>query len=315
MPSDSFEYDLFLSHNSKDKAAVQYLAARLEDESGFKIFLDIWNLVPGAPWQEALERALEKSRVVMVFLGPSGISAWHNEEMRAALNARAQDPRRGVIPVLLPGGQKPPQGKIPAFLRRLTWVAFQDSLDDEDALHRLVAGVRGQPPGRGADAGNLPPSEPESSPPQQEAPRSVGPVFHGNFEGTYVGRDQTNIQKYEDRSVNVHGALSGSTIITGDGNQVQAGPAPTPEEFSQLLAQIQAMLAQANLQPGEYQELDADLRTVVEQVEKPKPNKAIILKSLGGMVEFLANAATVATVAPQLAEMSAQALTWAKALF
>jgi hypothetical protein len=50
-------YDVFLSHNSADKPAVEYLAQRLR-QGGLKPFLDKWHLVPGDPWQGALEKAL-----------------------------------------------------------------------------------------------------------------------------------------------------------------------------------------------------------------------------------------------------------------
>jgi hypothetical protein len=44
--SDQPTYDVFLSHNSADKAAVEILARRLREEAGLNPFLDMWNLVP-----------------------------------------------------------------------------------------------------------------------------------------------------------------------------------------------------------------------------------------------------------------------------
>ncbi len=61
-------YDVFLSHASADRPAVEALARRLR-EDGIEPFLDKWCLVPGDPWQEALEDALESSRTCAVFLG------------------------------------------------------------------------------------------------------------------------------------------------------------------------------------------------------------------------------------------------------
>ena len=52
-------YDVFLSHNSLDKDAVEALARRLEDDAGIHPFLDKWHLIPGNPWQEELEGALD----------------------------------------------------------------------------------------------------------------------------------------------------------------------------------------------------------------------------------------------------------------
>ena len=78
------QYDVFLSHNSADKLAVEELARRLV-KAGIQPWLDTWNLIPGEPWQETLEEALDACRTVAVFLGPSGIGPWQNEEMRAAI--------------------------------------------------------------------------------------------------------------------------------------------------------------------------------------------------------------------------------------
>ncbi len=54
-------YDVFLSHATDDKPAVEALARRLHGD-GLEPFLDKWHLVPGEPWQEALEVALTTIR-------------------------------------------------------------------------------------------------------------------------------------------------------------------------------------------------------------------------------------------------------------
>ena len=41
---------VFLSHNSRDKPAVEELAYALLDH-GIRPWLDKWNLIPGRPWQ------------------------------------------------------------------------------------------------------------------------------------------------------------------------------------------------------------------------------------------------------------------------
>ena len=134
-------YDVFLSHNSADKLAVQTLADRLR-AAGLAPFLDIWHLIPGTPWQEGIEEALEASATVAVFVGPSGITPWHSEELRAALDraVRGRDDYR-VIPVLLPGAD---EGSVSGFLNRRVWVDFRSGLGDEAARQRLVAGIKGE---------------------------------------------------------------------------------------------------------------------------------------------------------------------------
>ena len=137
-------FDVFLSHNSQDKASVEALAERLKSEAGLRPFLDKWHLVPGTRWQPRLEEALEKSQAVAVFFGPSGVAPWHDEEVRVALaNAVRTREEYRVIPVLLPGAKAE---DVTGFLAQRTWVDFRAGLEDAAAFTRLVAGIKGQAP-------------------------------------------------------------------------------------------------------------------------------------------------------------------------
>ncbi len=79
--------------------------------------------IPGEPWQEALEDALEASRTCAVFVGKK-LGPWQHEEMCAALDERVRDGGFRVIPALLPGTLMPGKTGLPRVLRRLTWVEF-----------------------------------------------------------------------------------------------------------------------------------------------------------------------------------------------
>ena len=70
--------------------------------------------------------------------------------MRLALQRRVNSRERKlrVLPVILPGGQRAKESDLPGFLQGTTWVEFSQSLDEEDALHRLECGIKGIPPGR-----------------------------------------------------------------------------------------------------------------------------------------------------------------------
>ena len=108
--AEEARYDIFLSHNSVDKPAVEALARRLVT-AGVQPWLDTWNLIPGEPFQEAVEEALDGCATCAIFVGPSGTGPWQNEEMRAAIQRRAEESRAGerpfrVIPVLLPGAER-----------------------------------------------------------------------------------------------------------------------------------------------------------------------------------------------------------------
>jgi len=143
-------FQVFLSHSVADKPAVEEIGRRLLKE-GIEAWLDKWHLIPGDPWQPAIENALAESETCAVFVGPGGFGPWQNEEMRAAIDRRVRDSNRRfrVIPVLLPGAQRAERSSLPAFLVATTWVEFRDSLDDQDAFHRLVSGIRGVEPGAG----------------------------------------------------------------------------------------------------------------------------------------------------------------------
>jgi energy-coupling factor transporter ATP-binding protein EcfA2 len=153
MPDDQF-FDAFLSYSRNDKSAVEELARRLVDEAKLKPWLDKWNLIPGEPWQEELEEALDRSHTCAVFIGPGCIGPWQNEEMRSALDTRVKKPGFRVVPVLLPGASLPERGQLPRFLSRLTWVDFRSpaGFGNKEEFLRLVAGIRGIAPGRWDEA-------------------------------------------------------------------------------------------------------------------------------------------------------------------
>ncbi|MDQ3007068.1 MAG: TIR domain-containing protein [Chloroflexota bacterium] len=179
------KFDVFLSHNSKDKPIVEQIAHKLEAK-GLKVWLDKWNLVPGDPWQEDLEDALDESQTITVFVGPHTISPWENEEMRSAIEERVQDKKRRVIPVLLPGAPDNKTLKLPRFLKRLTWVDFRTGLNDEEALYRLECGVKGISPGKSSlTPAPLPIGEGYAPPPVGDLPIGSYLPFPPNplFEG------------------------------------------------------------------------------------------------------------------------------------
>src|ERR1019366_3423470 len=147
------KFHVFLSHNSADKPAVEELARRLKAE-GMEPWLDKWHLIPGDPWQPAIEEVLAECASCAVFIGAGGIGTWQDEEMRAAINRRVTMCRTAdtkdrfrVIPVLLPGVARPERSLLPAFLVSTTWVEFRATLDEAEPLRRLVCGIRGVEPG------------------------------------------------------------------------------------------------------------------------------------------------------------------------
>jgi Na+/proline symporter len=75
-------YDVFLCHNSADKPVVRELRNALKERRIITWF-DEDQLIPGRPWQEALEQAIRSIAAAAVCVGPSGFGPWQNQEMRA----------------------------------------------------------------------------------------------------------------------------------------------------------------------------------------------------------------------------------------
>ena len=143
-------FDAFLSYNSQDRAAVEELERRLRRE-GLALYLEVRELAPGREFQPALAQALGDSKTCVMFLGPSGLGPWQAEELQVAIDKRVRDRDFHVIPVLLPGSERPRRGDVAhlEFLINASWVEFLKSLDDEKEFQRLVWGITGK---KGAEA-------------------------------------------------------------------------------------------------------------------------------------------------------------------
>lgn len=162
----SEHFDVFLSHNSRDKEAVEELGELLKQRR-MTVWLDKWELTPGRPWQEVLEEAIHTTQSAAVLVGSEGIGPWQQPEMRAALS---QFVKRGlpVIPVLLPGA--PTRVDLPLFLESFTWVDCREGFSKEN-IDRLVWGIEGRKPIVG------PPSDTQPSGPIDGLARFLRPEF------------------------------------------------------------------------------------------------------------------------------------------
>lgn len=138
-------FDTFLSHSHDDAEWVEHLAKRLEDDCGFRVWLDKWVLVPGKSWQQEMKKGLEESLTCAICIGGSSPEGWFLEEIERALDIQTKKQNFRVIPVLLPGAQI---DHIPVFLSLRTWADFRDEHKSEYAFHVLRKGILGEPVGR-----------------------------------------------------------------------------------------------------------------------------------------------------------------------
>lgn len=133
-------FDVFLCHNSEDKKTMRELCTRLKQD-GIKTWFDEEQLPPGRPWQDELEKQIERIKTAAVFVGKKGIGPWQQPEIRAFLQEFVKR-RCPVIPVILSDCTPIPQ--LPLFLNQLTWVDFRK--DTPDPYKQLLWGITGRKP-------------------------------------------------------------------------------------------------------------------------------------------------------------------------
>jgi hypothetical protein len=86
-----FEYDVFISHSSKDKPVVRELANQLKQD-GLRVWLDEWKIQPGDMIGLKIQQGLERSRtLLMVMSNAYFASEWSTLEHHTLL---FRDPAR-----------------------------------------------------------------------------------------------------------------------------------------------------------------------------------------------------------------------------
>lgn len=163
-------FDVFLSHNNKDRALVRELALRLHDEADIAPWLDAWHIPTGSDWEKEIGRALDTCNVFAVFLGENGWSKYHLKESLAAIERQKTDSKYRIIPILLPGAKDSDfanGGELFTHLKLLLSDAKEenfselvnlfiskqrvdfrvpDGIDNDEAFQRLATGIRGKLP-------------------------------------------------------------------------------------------------------------------------------------------------------------------------
>lgn len=117
--ADRFIYDVFLSHNSEDKARVRPFAIRLK-EAGLRVWFDEWVIKPGDDIFLAIERGLEDSRTLVLCLSKSALgSDWVKLERNTVLFRDPTNDRRRFVPLLLSDCE------LPDAIRRYKYVDYR----------------------------------------------------------------------------------------------------------------------------------------------------------------------------------------------
>lgn len=126
--------EVFLSHSSKDKELVRWIAVDLTAK-GYRTWFDEWEISVGESIPRRISEGLEQSRVVLVCLSPNSVnSRWVEEEWQAKYWDEIQSRNIAVLPVLL---QK---CKVPSLLRNRKYADFTNSFSQ--GVEELSRGLR-----------------------------------------------------------------------------------------------------------------------------------------------------------------------------
>ena len=134
--ADRFTYDVFLSHNSKDKPRVRTLAGELRD-AGLRVWFDEWVIKPGDDIYLAIERGLAAARVQVLCLSQAALASdWVTLERSTVLFRDPSNAGRRFIPLLLTDCD------LPDALRRYKYVDYRRKT--KAALDELLASCRSE---------------------------------------------------------------------------------------------------------------------------------------------------------------------------
>jgi DNA-directed RNA polymerase subunit RPC12/RpoP len=130
----SFPFDVFVSHNSKDKPRVRQLAERLK-QAGLRVWFDEWNILSGDIIALKVDEGLEQSRVLLLCISRDALaSGWVALERSTAIHRDPANEDRRFVPLLLTDCD------LPDTLRRYKYVDFRK--DDDAAFAEVLSACR-----------------------------------------------------------------------------------------------------------------------------------------------------------------------------
>src|SRR3954469_1969730 len=90
---------IFLSHSSKDKDAVRHLAEDL-NRAGLDVWLDEWEISVGKRITSEIQKGLESSRYLAIWLTQDAVqSRWVEEEWQAIYHLVVSNRSKIILPL------------------------------------------------------------------------------------------------------------------------------------------------------------------------------------------------------------------------
>lgn len=149
---DSKTRDLFLCHSSVDKDWVLPLGERIEQEvvedRRLSVFLDAWDIEPGASIVWKLNEGLETSRFIGIVMSPEMLNSdWCKMEVASFLMADPINRRGRILPLFLRDAHLKTAERIniPAVMQAFNFLDFRNPKDFEREYARLAARLKGVP--------------------------------------------------------------------------------------------------------------------------------------------------------------------------
>jgi GTPase SAR1 family protein len=205
MPTE-FQFDVFLSHNSKDKPRVRRLAERLK-LAGLRVWFDEWIIKKKDDINLAIERGLESARVQVLCLSPAALGPdWVTLERSTVLFRDPTNAGRRFIPLLLADCD------LPDALQRYSYVDFRE--EAESAFEELLASCRheAQP--------TPPPPEPKTTKKPAKKPKKPPMKTKAKLEPS---PEQAEPLAVLERKLTGHGGWVNSVAVSPDGKWVASG--------------------------------------------------------------------------------------------
>jgi small GTP-binding protein len=135
---EHFLFDVFISHSSKDKAIVRALAERLRAD-GVAVWFDEWLIRPGDSIALAIEKGLERSRVLLLIMSSHAFaSEWTTLERHTALFRDPTNEKRRFVPLRIDDSD------IVSTLRQFAYVDWRQPSESE--YKRLLGACLTIPP-------------------------------------------------------------------------------------------------------------------------------------------------------------------------
>jgi TIR domain len=161
------EKDIFLCHNGADKAWVEMLAERIEQQPhgnrNLAVVFDKWDFDKGGNIVLDMERFLDGARVVGIVVSRAMLNAeWPTLERTIAVWSDPSGARGRVVPLLKENVT------LPASLRVRNWIDFREPDKFEDSFAELIRYLRGESIPRGR--ASFHPIVPVTPPPYEPAP-------------------------------------------------------------------------------------------------------------------------------------------------